>query len=140
MAVAEKNNIQSTLIPGIATGFCGGMSRTSGLCGALTGGIMALGMLYGRTSSDDSVYLVFALTERLVRGFEKAFGSRNCTDLLGCDIGTKEGEAVYYEKKLGKTRCRDITAKTAELLVAVMEQADSIKQERKLKGKKTHKP
>jgi C_GCAxxG_C_C family probable redox protein len=127
LAVAERYDIQSTLIPGIATGFCGGMSRTSGLCGALVGGIMALGMLYGRTSAEAPHYTAYALTERLVRDFEKQFGSRNCTDLLGCNISTKHGEAVFYKKNLGKTRCRDITAKTAELLNGIMENLDNIK-------------
>jgi hypothetical protein len=34
---------------------------------------------------------------------------------LGCDIGTREGEAIFEAKKLGKTRCLDITVKTSEL-------------------------
>lgn len=126
MAVAENNGIQSEIIPGIASGFCGGMSRTDGLCGALVGGIMALGMLYGRKSSEDPNYPVYALTERLVLDFEKAFGSRNCTDLLGCDISTREGEAFFFKKELGKTLCRDITVRTAELLTNVMENRKTI--------------
>ncbi len=89
-AVAEKHKIESELIPGIASGFCGGMSRTNGLCGALVGGIMALGILFGRKSADDSINKIYALSERLVRDFEKHFGSRNCSDILGCDISTRE--------------------------------------------------
>ena len=37
MTVAEKHNIQSDIMPGIASGFCGGMYRTDGLCDALVG-------------------------------------------------------------------------------------------------------
>ena len=102
------------------------MSRTAGLCGALIGGIMALGLLFGRRSSKDHHYTIYALTERLVLDFEKQFGSRYCTDLLGCDISTKAGEAVFNAKKLGKTRCRDITERTAELLTAVLENRNDI--------------
>ena len=127
MAVAEKHNIQSELIPGIASGFCGGMSRTAGLCGALAGGIMALGVVFGRNSSEDSPKKIYALTERLVRDFEKQFGSRNCSDLLGCDISTREGEAVFEAKKLGKTRCLDMTVKTTELVMQVLENHENIK-------------
>ena len=127
MAVAEKHNIQSDIIPAIATGFCGGMSRTAGLCGALVGGIMALGVLFGRNSSTDSPKKIFALSERLVRDFEKQFGSRNCSDLLGCDISTREGQAVFEAKKLGKTLCLDITVKTTDLVMQVLENHNNIR-------------
>ena len=127
MAVAEKHNIKSDIIPAISSGFCGGMSRTAGLCGALVGGIMALGVLYGRNSSADSPKKIYALTERLVRDFEKQFGSRNCSDLLGCDISTREGEAIFEAKKLGKTLCRDMTVKTTELVMQVIENHDDIR-------------
>lgn len=127
MAVAEKYDIQSEVIPGIATGFCGGMARTAGLCGALTGGIMALGLLFGRRSPQDPQYKIYALTERLVHDFEKEFGSRNCSDLLGCDISTPQGEADFMRANLGKTRCLDITVKTTQLLMQVIEKQDDIR-------------
>ena len=127
MAVAEKHNIQSDIIPAIASGFCGGMSRTAGLCGALAGGIMALGVVFGRNSSEDSPKKIYALSERLVRDFEKQFGSRNCSDLLGCDISTREGHAVFEAKKLGKTRCLDFTVKTTELVMQVLENHNNIR-------------
>ena len=127
MAVAEKHKIQSDIIPAIASGFCGGMSRTAGLCGALAGGIMALGVLYGRNSSADSPKKIYALSERLVRDFEKQFGSRNCSDLLDCDISTPAGQAVFEAKKLGKTLCLDITVKTSELVVQLLENHDNIR-------------
>ena len=127
MAVAEKHNIQSDIIPAIASGFCGGMSRTAGLCGSLVGGIMALGVLFGRNSPHDSHKKIYALTERLVHDFEKQFGSRNCSDLLGCDISTPAGEGVFEEKKLGKTLCLDITVKTTDLVMQVIENHHDIR-------------
>ena len=127
MAVAEKHSIQSDIIPGIASGFCGGMSRTAGLCGALVGGVMALGILYGRKSSEDSPKKIYALSERLVRDFEKHLGSRNCSDILGCDISTREGEAVFEAKKLAKTVCLDATIQATELVMQVLENQDEIR-------------
>lgn len=103
------------------------MSRTAGLCGALVGGIMALGMLYGRNSSEDSHKKVYALTERLVRDFENQLGSRNCSDILGCDISTREGEAVFENKKLMKTVCLDATVKATDLVMQVLENQENIR-------------
>ena len=88
---------------------------------------MALGVLYGRNSSADSPKKIYALSERLVRDFEKQFGSRNCSDLLDCDISTPAGQAVFEAKKLGKTLCLDITVKTSELVVQVLENHDNIR-------------
>jgi len=127
LAVAEKHNIQSKLIPGIASGFCGGMSRTDGLCGALVGGIMALGILHGRKSSKDSPQKIYGLTERLVQDFENSLGSRKCSSILGCDISTREGEAEFKAKNLMKTVCQDATVKAAELVTQVLENQDDIR-------------
>ena len=127
MAVAEKHNIKSDIIPAVASGFCGGMSRTAGYCGALTGGIMALGILFGRNSPQDSHKKIYALTERLVCDFEEQFGSRNCSDLLGCDISTRTGEKIFEAGNFAKTVCLDITVKTTDLVRQILEKHHDIR-------------
>ncbi|MCK5542667.1 MAG: C_GCAxxG_C_C family protein [Desulfobacterales bacterium] len=52
----ESKNIQSELISKIATGFCGGISRTCCcICGAQSGAIMAINLFYGRSLPDEPV-------------------------------------------------------------------------------------
>ena len=87
---------------------------------------MALGILFGRKSSDDSHKKIYALSERLVRDFEKQFGSRNCSDILGCDISTRDGQAVFEANKLAKTVCLDATVKTTDLVMQILENQDNI--------------
>ena len=41
LAVCESKGIQSVLIPRIASGFCGGVANTNGMCGTVAGGILA---------------------------------------------------------------------------------------------------
>jgi len=43
----EYWNGKNELIPKIATAFGGGIGRCGSVCGALTGGVMALGIKYG---------------------------------------------------------------------------------------------
>ena len=126
-AIAEHKGIESELIPRIATGFCGGTARTSGPCGALSGGVIALNMLYGRDSSDDSrsKELNYDLVARFVREFERRFGSRICTDLIGCDLGTEEGRAKYEEEKLVE-KCYDITEGATGILADLIQEADAL--------------
>ena len=88
---------------------------------------MALGILFGRNSSADAPKKIYALTERLVCDFEKQFGSRNCSDLLGCDISTRGGQAVFEADKLLKTVCLDMTVKTTDLVMQVLENHENIR-------------
>lgn len=88
---------------------------------------MAIGILFGRKSPKDSHIKSYALTERLVLNFKNHFGSTNCTDLLGCDISTKEGVAVFKENNLEKFVCLDVTIKAADLLMEVLENHDEIR-------------
>jgi len=52
IAMAEYMGINSDLIPKIATGFGGGIAGTGSVCGALIGGVMAIGIKYGRSRVD----------------------------------------------------------------------------------------
>ena len=67
------------------------------------------------------------VVERSGELFEKHFGSRNCSDLLGCDISTQAGQAVFEADKLVTTVCLDITVKTTELVMQVLENHNNIR-------------
>lgn len=118
--VAEALGIESSLIPGVATGFCSGMARTCGPCGALTGGILGLNLAFGRSSAAKSVENNYAAVQTLVDQFREIFGSTNCGELLGCDLGTEEGQRIFGAEAL-ITRCREFTGKAAELTIRIIE-------------------
>ena len=119
-AIAEAQGVESELIPKMATGFCSGMSRTCGTCGALTGGIMGVGMVLGRASSKESAQPAYEATQQLIREFEKEFGSRDCMALLdGCDLGTPEGQATFIRTGLA-ARCVRFTGAAAEMAARVI--------------------
>ena len=90
--VAENQDITSDLIPRIATGFCSGLSRTCGTCGALTGGVLGINLAFGRDTAEESVERNYAAVHRFVRQFEREFGSVNCRD-----VTTKFAGGVYYD-------------------------------------------
>ena len=98
MAVAESQGIESDLLPKIATGFCSGLARTGGICGALTGGILALNLLTGRSEPGAPVDENYALVGELIEQYEEKFGSTNCKELTGVDLGTEEGRVKFREK------------------------------------------
>lgn len=93
----------------------GGVGRWGSACGAATGAVMALGLVYG-TDGEESLEVfqdrrehLFELGRVFMREFEEAFGSVNCSDLFfGLFPWTEESEARYVEiKAQGLVKCDD---------------------------------
>lgn len=122
LALAKSQGFENEFLPKMASGFCGGMARTCGTCGAVTGAIMGMGLTLGRSQAGESVQPAYAATQRLIAEFEQQFGSRDCHVLLGCDLGTPEGQATFREKKLGE-RCAKYTGKAAEIAANILAEA-----------------
>lgn len=114
LALARAQGYETDLLPRIATGFCSGMARTCGTCGALSGAVMGVSLAFGRSRTGDPVQDAYETTQKLVREFEQTFGSRNCHELLGCDLGTPEGQRRFREEGL-RERCAQYTGKAAEI-------------------------
>ncbi|MDZ7859549.1 MAG: C-GCAxxG-C-C family protein [Candidatus Krumholzibacteriota bacterium] len=120
LAIAKAQGVDSEFLPRAATAFCSGMSRTCGICGALTGAVMGVSLSFGRSSEKDSAQPSYTAAQQLIAGFEKEFGSRDCKVLLGgCDLSTPEGQTMFKEQKLGR-RCLQITGKAAEIAASVI--------------------
>lgn len=96
-----------------ATGFAGGIGETKDdLCGALTGGLMVIGLLHGRTGSkedDDECQRLSALYRQK---FIQEYGCRICREIrAGWD---DEPHDVRVEK------CSQVVERAAEILLGVL--------------------
>ena len=100
LVIAESQGIQSDLIPKIATGFCSGISRTGGMCGAVSGAMMGINLVAGRSSPSESIEFSYTLTQKLISQFEREYGSVNCRQLMGCDLATETGQQYFMENHL----------------------------------------
>ncbi|MFO7462164.1 MAG: C-GCAxxG-C-C family protein [Desulfatiglandales bacterium] len=124
LSIAKAQGIESELLPRVATAFCSGMARSCGACGALTGAIMGVSLVLGRSAASESVEPSYKATRRVIREFETAFGSRDCQALLdGCDLNTPEGQRTFKEKQLG-ARCLLFTGKAAEIAARAIVERD----------------
>jgi C_GCAxxG_C_C family probable redox protein len=115
-AVADDMNVKSDLIPAIASGFCGGISRTRSMCGAVSGAIMAINLKLGRQSPDQSQEENYLAVQKILAAFQDEFGSINCYDLTGCDLATQEGQEAFEKKKVHE-RCTTFVQKATELVL-----------------------
>ncbi len=122
-AIAESRGIHSELIPRIATGFCSGLSRTGGQCGAVSGAIMGIGLVTGRDLPGESLELTYALTQRMIHLFEEECGSANCRQLLGCDLLMEAGQRYFLENNLME-RCYQYAETAAKIAVSLIAEQD----------------
>jgi C_GCAxxG_C_C family probable redox protein len=102
----------------IASVFGGGMARTGGTCGAVTGAFMALGLKYGSSRPQDREIKEkgYEIAREFVRRFAERNGSIVCRDLLGCDIGTHEGHERAKQQGLFDTLCVKLVKDSVEIL------------------------
>jgi len=120
LTVAEAYDIQSDLIPKIATGLCAGISRTSNVCGAVTGGVMAIGLLMGRNLPNEPAINTYIPVQEFIDRFEEAFGSTNCRILTGCDLNTPEGQNHFKTNNL-LVKCLKYTEEATRIAISVIE-------------------
>jgi C_GCAxxG_C_C family probable redox protein len=74
------------------------MARTSNQCGAVSGGMLAINLLTGRSSPEDPIDRNYALIQEFLNAFEEEFGSTNCQALIECDLATDEGQTKFRDQ------------------------------------------
>lgn len=92
----------------IACGLGAGMARKEEVCGAVTGGILVLGMRHGRGSKDDrsAQERTYEKTRALIDLFSEKHGTVICRQLLnGCELTTEEGQKYFKENDLLNKLC-----------------------------------
>ncbi|MEA5097106.1 MAG: C-GCAxxG-C-C family protein [Burkholderiaceae bacterium] len=128
LALAKMQGSESSVMPGIATCFGGGMARTGGACGALTGALMGLGLALGRKKAGDPILVVQEATQRLIREFEQSFGARDCHILLGYAPNGPDGNQAF-SKEGRRERCAMMTRKCTEFAARIVLESQAAKQE-----------
>jgi C_GCAxxG_C_C family probable redox protein len=107
----------------MACGFGGGMSRHQGTCGAISGGVIALGLKHGRGEKQDPAHTeeTYRKVQELFWQFESKFGTSNCRTLLnGCDLATPEGQRYFKEHDLKNKTCKSCVWTVGEALEKIL--------------------
>ena len=97
----------------LASGFRGGMGQAGCPCGALVGGVMAIGLFVGRCDESDTDLPALRLARRLHDGFIARFSTTCCRALNGNDFESPEHDS----------RCADITAETTRMTLEILREA-----------------
>lgn len=104
----------------VASGFGGGVARNQSLCGAISGGVIALGLLEGRSAKEVGPKTVSVTmrpkVDRLIESFRQAFGAIECRDLTKYDFKAPGGYELHSTDPEEKKSCRGYVRFVAEAL------------------------
>ncbi|MCP4718145.1 MAG: C_GCAxxG_C_C family protein [Desulfobacteraceae bacterium] len=117
--VFEENN---PLVSMASSPFAAGMALTGNNCGALIGGLMTLGMVYGRREIKDGmdgILLGIRPMRKLVKHFESHNKHLNCRDITQINMANPEQATVYF-KAGGLEKCATIMAETGAFVAGMI--------------------
>jgi len=106
-----------------ACGFGAGMARKQEICGAVSGGILAIGLKHGRGERDDKTQTeaAYRKVRELLSRFESAHGSCHCRALLnGCDLNTPAGQQHFKDNNLLRKTCVPCVRSVVQVLEEIL--------------------
>ena len=122
LACGESRGLAPELALRVGGAFGGGIGRQGGLCGAVSGAIMAIGLAYSKVKPEDDAARErgYKLAREFTERFTQKHGTTVCRDLIGCDMSTPEGLAKAKSLGVHKNICpkfvRDAAAIVEELV------------------------
>jgi len=122
LTMSEHWKDKNELVPKIATAFGGGIGRCGSVCGALTGGVLAIGMKYGTNEpSVEKRLQAYELTKKFYSRFELQNGSVLCRELVGFDLSIPGELEKAKEMKILEKKCEGFVRSAVEILADLME-------------------
>jgi C_GCAxxG_C_C family probable redox protein len=121
-AFADELGLDESAALKLASGFGGGIGCTGGVCGALSGAVMAMGLRYGTADALDKTTKleVYRKVRRLTEEYKLRTGSTICRELMGFDMSTPQGQRLA--KVPGAfDRCDDFVRIAAEVLEEMLD-------------------
>lgn len=105
-----------------ASPFAAGMSMTGNNCGALIGGLMVLGAVFGRRSMREGMEGIIdgiRPARKLVKHFQGRYGTVNCRDLTHTDLADPVAADAYFAGG-GLEECAGVTGEVAAFVAGLL--------------------
>jgi len=115
--------VDDKIIPRIAFGFAGGIGNTGAVCGAVSGAVMAIGLIKERGGTMEDALRTLGLVAEFRRRFEAEMGTINCRELTGADLTTREGIEQFMSSDAPQKACFPAVATAFRLVVELLKEA-----------------
>lgn len=115
-AFAEESGITEDQALKLGGCFGGGMCKGE-VCGAVTGALMAIGLIYGQCKQEDleARQKTSDKTVEMLEKFKLENGSYICNELLGYDITDADDRKIIMEKELFTKFCPKMVASATKI-------------------------
>ena len=116
-AYAGEFGLDADLAKKISIGLAGG-AGVGGVCGAVGGGYLVLGLKYGFAHPGDpeAMAVVVEKNREFVERFKSLHGDIRCPGLIGLDVFSEEGYREFSEKNMKQTVCAGFVRDTMAIL------------------------
>lgn len=118
-SVLEKKKLYFEQAPIVAAGFGGGISRRGEMCGALTGAVMAIGILTSENEKDISRHkaLTYEKVAEFIEKFNEIHETPICNELVGFDIRDPEARKKGNEEGVFRELCPKFVETAAKIVL-----------------------
>ncbi len=121
--MCQEYEIENEIIPRIASCFGGGIANMGGVCGAVAGAVMAIGLKKERGDTIQDWDRISVVVQEFRRRFEAEVGSINCRELTGADLSTEEGREQYMGSDTPMTVCFPAVDVAYRLVMGLLKEA-----------------
>ncbi len=125
LGVCEELGIKvdDKIIPRIGRLFAGGIGRTGSVCGAVVGGVMALGLVVEPGETMEEGLAAMGVAEEFRRRFESEMGSIQCRELTHVDLTTPEGMKAIMGPDMEQNVCLPAVAAAYRIVLELLQEA-----------------
>ncbi len=119
---AQEYGLDPDLARKIATGLGAGVGRTGTICGAVSGAILAIGLVHGMGKSDEvaAKEKCYALDTDFVQRFTSEFGSIECPALLGFNLSIPAEQEEARKRGVVQKICPGLVKGAVEILDEIL--------------------
>ncbi|UCE09921.1 MAG: C_GCAxxG_C_C family protein [Candidatus Thorarchaeota archaeon] len=120
-SVLEERGLMFNQVPLVASGFGGGIGRQGGICGAATGGVMAIGMLIGEFAKDNTEQknLAYEKVTEFLNRFRNEYSTVECRDLIGYDVSDHDSRKKAYDDGVFARLCPGFVESAVEYVLDI---------------------
>jgi C_GCAxxG_C_C family probable redox protein len=117
MALARALAVSNEMIPRIATGFGAGVGHMGEICGAISGAVMGLSIMYGRDDPRvrEDERRPYWYSKELLKRIEKNHNAVTCFGILGLDLQDPGDLEDYHRENHWETTCREMIREATSL-------------------------
>jgi len=122
LAISKYLKIKTKIIPKIATGFSAGIGRMGNVCGAISGGVMIIGLIYGRLNPNDTEKYEQCIgkVQKLIMEFKNRNGEIECEKLIGLKLSRSEDRERFKMERVKEKLCMKFVEDVISILMEVM--------------------